>query len=607
MAERKGFNSGTIIVWLIIGVIIIFLYGLANYSERPRDIDFTGFMEMVKGGNVREAEMKGQIINFKDKNGNSYRTIVPEGYTKVVDILQQHNVRISAREKSEGGFWSILFSWLPLVVLIVLWFMFMKQMQSGGNKAFSFGKSRAKLFTSSDKKVTFEDVAGVEEAKDELKDIVEYLKNPKRFSRLGGRMPRGILLVGPPGTGKTLLAKAVAGEADVPFLSISGSDFVELFVGVGASRVRDLFNQAQRLAPCVIFIDEIDAVGRQRGAGLGGGHDEREQTLNQLLVEMDGFDPNEGIIVLAATNRPDILDPALLRPGRFDRTVYVPKPDVRGREEILKVHVKNLPLGEDVDLRVIARGTPGLTGADLANLVNEAALIAARKNKDRIEMEDFEEAKDKVLMGKERKSMILSDEEKKMTAYHEAGHALLATLLPHADPIHKVTIIPRGLALGVTQQLPEDDRYTYTKEYLEDQITVLLGGRVSEEIMLGKITTGAGSDLERATEIARRMVCEWGMSDLGPLNFGEKEGAIFLGKSLTLKKEISEETARLIDREIEKIIKKNYERAKKIVNKNRDKLEAIAMGLLEKEVLTSEEINAIINAREAAYKGEEKI
>ncbi len=607
MAERKGFNSGTIIVWLIIGVIIIFLYGLANYSERPKDIDFTGFIEMVKGGNVREAEIKGQIINFKDKNGNTYRTVAPEGYTKVIDILQAHNVRISAREKSEGGIWSILFSWLPLVVLIVLWFMFMKQMQTGGNKAFSFGKSRAKLFTSSDKKVTFEDVAGVEEAKEELKDIVEYLKNPKRFSRLGGRMPRGILLVGPPGTGKTLLAKAVAGEADVPFLSISGSDFVELFVGVGASRVRDLFNQAQRLAPCVIFIDEIDAVGRQRGAGLGGGHDEREQTLNQLLVEMDGFDPNEGIIVLAATNRPDILDPALLRPGRFDRTVYVPKPDVRGREEILKVHVRNLPLGDDVDLRVIARGTPGLTGADLANLVNEAALIAARKNKDRIEMEDFEEAKDKVLMGKERKSMILSDEEKKITAYHEAGHALLASLLPHADPIHKVTIIPRGLALGVTQQLPEDDRYTYTKEYLEDQIAVLLGGRVSEEIMLGKITTGAGSDLERATEIARRMVCEWGMSDLGPLNFGEKEGAIFLGKSLSMKKEISEETARLIDREIEKIIKKNYERAKEIVKKNRDKLEAIAQGLLEKEVLTSEEINAIINAREAAYKGEEKI
>jgi len=607
MAKTKNFNSGTIIVWLIIGVIIIFLYGLANYSERPREIDYSGFIEMVKGGSVREAVIDGQEINFKDKSGNSYRTIIPEGYTKVVDILQQHNVRISAKKKSEGGIWSILFSWLPLIILIVLWFMFMKQMQTGGNKAFSFGKSKAKLFTSSDKKVTFDDVAGVEEAKEELKDIVEFLKNPKRFSKLGGRMPRGVLLVGPPGTGKTLLAKAVAGEANVPFLSISGSDFVELFVGVGASRVRDLFDQASRLAPCVIFIDEIDAVGRQRGAGLGGGHDEREQTLNQLLVEMDGFDPNEGIIVLAATNRPDILDPALLRPGRFDRTVFVPKPDVRGREEILKVHVRNLPLADNVDLRIIARGTPGLTGADLANLVNEAALIAARKNKDLIEMEDFEEAKDKILMGKERKSMILSDEEKKLTAYHEAGHALLASLLPHADPIHKVTIIPRGLALGVTQQLPEDDRYTYTREYLEDQITVLLGGRASEEIMLGKITTGAGSDLERATELARRMVCEWGMSDLGPLNFGEKEGAIFLGKSLSMKKEISEETARKIDREIEKIVTRNYERARKLIVENKEKLENIARSLLEKEVLTSEEINAIINAREAAYKGEDKV
>ncbi|MCD6454652.1 MAG: ATP-dependent zinc metalloprotease FtsH [Candidatus Aminicenantes bacterium] len=607
MAKTKNFNSGTIIVWLIIGVIIIFLYGLANYSERPREIDYSGFIEMVKGGSVREAVIDGQEINFKDKSGNSYRTIIPEGYTKVVDILQQHNVRISAKKKSEGGIWSILFSWLPLIILIVLWFMFMKQMQTGGNKAFSFGKSKAKLFTSSDKKVTFDDVAGVEEAKEELKDIVEFLKNPKRFSKLGGRMPRGVLLVGPPGTGKTLLAKAVAGEANVPFLSISGSDFVELFVGVGASRVRDLFDQASRLAPCVIFIDEIDAVGRQRGAGLGGGHDEREQTLNQLLVEMDGFDPNEGIIVLAATNRPDILDPALLRPGRFDRTVFVPKPDVRGREEILKVHVRNLPLADNVDLRIIARGTPGLTGADLANLVNEAALIAARKNKDLIEMEDFEEAKDKILMGKERKSMILSDEEKKLTAYHEAGHALLASLLPHADPIHKVTIIPRGLALGVTQQLPEDDRYTYTREYLEDQIAVLLGGRASEEIMLGKITTGAGSDLERATELARRMVCEWGMSDLGPLNFGEKEGAIFLGKSLSMKKEISEETARKIDREIEKIVTRNYERARKLIVENKEKLENIARSLLEKEVLTSEEINAIINAREAAYKGEDKV
>ncbi len=603
--DRK-FNSGSLIVWLIIGLIIIFLYGLANYSQPPKEVDFTGFVEMVKSGKVVEADIKGQTVIFKDRSGASYRTVIPEGYNKLVDLLQTHQVRIKAEERSEGGFWSLLLSWSPLIILIVLWFVFMKQMQAGGNRAFTFGKSRAKLFTSSDKKVTFEDVAGVDEAKEELKDIIEFLKNPRKFSRLGGRMPRGILLVGPPGTGKTLLAKAVAGEAGVPFLSISGSDFVELFVGVGASRVRDLFAQAKRLAPCVIFIDEIDAVGRQRGAGLGGGHDEREQTLNQLLVEMDGFDPNEGIIVLAATNRPDILDPALLRPGRFDRTVYVPKPDVRGREAILKVHTRNLPLADDVDLKVIARSTPGLTGADLANIVNEAALIAARKNKNVIEMEDFEEAKDKVLMGKERRSMVLSEEEKKLTAYHEAGHALLATLLPNADPIHKVTIIPRGLALGVTQQLPEDDRYTYTKEYLEDQITVLLGGRASEEVVLGKITTGAGSDLERATEIARKMVCEWGMSDLGPLNFGEKEGAIFLGKSLTLKKEISEETARAIDREVSKIIKNAYERAKRLVSENRDKLEAIAINLLEKEILTSEEIQAIVFKKHAAFSGEEE-
>ncbi len=605
MNNRK-INSGSLIVWFIIGLIIIFLYGLANYSQPPKEVDFTGFMEMVKSGKVVEAVIKGQVVKFKDRSGAQYRTVVPQGYDKLVEVLQEHKVRIKAEEQDQGGVWSLLLSWSPLIVLIVLWFMFMKQMQAGGNKAFSFGKSRAKLFTSSDKKVTFEDVAGVEEAKEELRDIIEFLKNPKKFSRLGGRMPRGILLVGPPGTGKTLLAKAVAGEAGVPFLSISGSDFVELFVGVGASRVRDLFSQAKKLAPCVIFIDEIDAVGRQRGAGLGGGHDEREQTLNQLLVEMDGFDPNEGIIVLAATNRPDILDPALLRPGRFDRTVYVPKPDVKGREEILKVHTRNLPLGEDVDLKVIAKATPGLTGADLANLVNEAALIAARKNKDVIEMEDFEEAKDKVLMGKERRSLVLSEEEKKLTAYHEAGHALLATLLPHADPIHKVTIIPRGMALGVTQQLPEDDRFTYTKEYLEDQITVLLGGRASEEEVLGKITTGAGSDLERATEIARKMVCEWGMSDLGPLNFGEKEGAIFLGKSLTLKKEISEETARAIDREVAKIIKKAYERARKLIRENREKLEAIARGLLEKEILTSDEINAIVFEKQAAFEGNEE-
>ncbi len=598
--NRKNFINGAFI-WFIIGLILIILYGLSNYSEKVEERTFSEFMEMVKADKVVEVEMSGQEVKFLDKEGHHYKTVIPEGYSKIVDILQQHGVRIKARVKSDAGFWSIFLSWFPFIVIIVLWVMLMKQLQAGGNKAFTFGKSRAKLVTQDQKKVTFDDVAGVDEAKEELKEVVEFLKNPRKFTRLGGRMPRGILLVGPPGTGKTLLAKAVAGEANVPFLSISGSDFVELFVGVGASRVRDLFEKAKKLAPCLIFIDEIDAVGRQRGAGLGGGHDEREQTLNQLLVEMDGFDPNEGIIVIAATNRPDILDPALLRPGRFDRRIVVNKPDVKGREEILKVHTRNLPLADDVDLKVLARGTPGFTGADLANMVNEAALIAARKNRQKITMEDFEEAKDKVLMGAERKSIIISEEEKKITAYHEAGHALVAMMLPNADPIHKVTIIPRGMALGVTQQLPIDDRYTYSKEYLEDQLTVLFGGRASEEIMLGKITTGAGNDLEKATEIARKMVCEWGMSDLGPISFGEKEGAIFLGRELAMRKEISEATARKIDEEVEKIIKRAYERAKKIILQNRDKLEAIAKSLLEKEVLTSDEIKRILEVGEAAF------
>ncbi len=598
--NRKNFINGAFI-WFIIGLILIILYGLSNYSEKVEERTFSEFMEMVKADKVVEVEMSGQEVKFLDKEGRHYKTVIPEGYSKIVDILQQHGVRIKARVKSDAGFWSIFLSWFPFIVIIVLWVMLMKQLQAGGNKAFTFGKSRAKLVTQDQKKVTFDDVAGVDEAKEELKEVVEFLKNPRKFTRLGGRMPRGILLVGPPGTGKTLLAKAVAGEANVPFLSISGSDFVELFVGVGASRVRDLFEKAKKLAPCLIFIDEIDAVGRQRGAGLGGGHDEREQTLNQLLVEMDGFDPNEGIIVIAATNRPDILDPALLRPGRFDRRIVVNKPDVKGREEILKVHTRNLPLADDVDLKVLARGTPGFTGADLANMVNEAALIAARKNRQKITMEDFEEAKDKVLMGAERKSIIISEEEKKITAYHEAGHALVAMMLPNADPIHKVTIIPRGMALGVTQQLPIDDRYTYSKEYLEDQLTVLFGGRASEEIMLGKITTGAGNDLEKATEIARKMVCEWGMSDLGPISFGEKEGAIFLGRELAMRKEISEATARKIDEEVEKIIRRAYERAKKIILQNRDKLEAIAKSLLEKEVLTSDEIKRILEVGEAAF------
>ncbi|MCP2597206.1 ATP-dependent zinc metalloprotease FtsH, partial [Candidatus Aminicenantes bacterium AC-335-G13] len=504
-------------------------------------------------------------------------------------------VLISARNTSRSPWLSNLFIWLPMVILIVFWILFMKQMQAGGNKALSFGKSRAKLFTDTQKRITFKDVAGVEEAKEELQEIIDFLKNPQKFQRLGGKIPKGVLLVGPPGTGKTLLAKAVAGEANVPFFSISGSDFVEMFVGVGASRVRDLFEQGKKHAPCLIFIDEIDAVGRQRGAGLGGGHDEREQTLNQLLVEMDGFDSNEGIIVIAATNRPDILDRALLRPGRFDRRIVVNMPDAKGREEILKVHTRKIPLAKDVDLKTLARSTPGFSGADLANMVNEAALIAARRGHDKVYMKDFEYAKDKVLMGAERKSLIISEEEKKATAYHEGGHALVAALLPEADPIHKVTIIPRGFALGMTQQLPLDDRYTYSKDYLDAQLTVLLAGRVAEELILKKLTTGAANDFEKATEIARKMVCQWGMSDLGPLTFGETDDLVFLGRDLVMHKNFSEETAKKIDEEVKKIINKNYQRARKLIEENKDKLIKIAEELLEKEVLTSEEINKIIS------------
>jgi cell division protease FtsH len=481
-------------------------------------------------------------------------------------------------------------------------------MQAGGNKAMSFGKSRAKLFSGVQKKVTFKDVAGVEEAKEELQEIIGFLKDPQRFQKLGGRIPKGVLLVGAPGTGKTLLARAVAGEAGTPFFSISGSDFVEMFVGVGASRVRDLFEQGKKHAPCLIFIDEIDAVGRQRGAGLGGGHDEREQTLNQLLVEMDGFDSNEGIILIAATNRPDILDSAILRPGRFDRRIVVNMPDVKGREDILKVHIKNIPLNKDVDLKVLARSTPGFSGADLANLVNEAALLGARLSQENVTMKDMENAKDKVLMGVERKSMIISDEEKKSTAFHEAGHALIAALIPEADPIHKVTIIPRGLALGITQQLPLDDRYTYSKTYLEAQLSVLMAGRVAENLFLNKTTTGAANDFERATEIARKMVCQYGMSELGPLTFGERDDLVFLGKDLAMHKNFSEKTAELIDMEVKKIITRNFDRSKELLEKNKASLQAIAEALLDKEVLSSDEIDDIIegNNKKTAKKPRKK-
>jgi cell division protease FtsH len=507
-------------------------------------------------------------------------------------------VDVKYQKETGSGWVSILINAIPFVLLLAFWIFMMRQMQSGGNKALSFGKSRARLHSSQQKKVTFKDVAGVEEAKEELQEIIEFLREPQKFQKLGGRIPKGVLLIGPPGTGKTLLARAIAGEANVPFFSISGSDFVEMFVGVGASRVRDLFEQGKKNAPCIIFIDEIDAVGRHRGAGLGGGHDEREQTLNQLLVEMDGFESNEGVILMAATNRPDVLDPALLRPGRFDRRVVVNRPDVRGREEILRVHTRKIPLAEDVELNVLARGTPGFSGADLANMVNEAALSAARQNRKAVLQYDFEVAKDKVLMGVERKSMILSDEEKKVTAFHEAGHALLAVKLPHADPVHKVTIIPRGMALGVTMQLPIDDKHNYTKEYLETEIAILMGGRLAEELFLNQMSTGAGNDIERATELARKMVCEWGMSTLGPLTFGKKEEQIFLGREIAQHRDYSEDTAIKIDMEVRRLVDEGYAKAKILLSDSREVLTRIAVALLEREVLDANEIKMIVEGKE---------
>jgi len=554
-------------------------------------------MSEVEQGTVEKVTIQETQLNGVYKDGQAFKTTLPSGYADLIKILRENKVEIVVKDTSRSPFLSILLSLSPILILVLFWIFFMRQMQAGGNKAMSFGKSRAKLFSGQQKKVTFKDVAGVEEAQDELQEIIEFLKDPRRFQRLGGRIPKGVLLVGAPGTGKTLLARAVAGEADVPFFSISGSDFVEMFVGVGASRVRDLFENGKKHAPCLIFIDEIDAVGRQRGAGLGGGHDEREQTLNQLLVEMDGFDSNEGIILIAATNRPDILDSALLRPGRFDRRIVVAMPDVKGREEILKVHIRRVPLSDDVDLKVLARSTPGFSGADLANLINEAALLGARNGQDKVTMKDLEFSKDKVLMGVERKSMIISDEEKKNTAYHEAGHALIAVLIPEADPIHKVSIIPRGLALGLTQQLPLDDRYTYTKDYLEAQLSVLMAGRVAEILFLGKTTTGAANDFEKSTEIARKMVCQWCMSDLGPLTYGERDDLIFLGRELAVNKNFSERTSERIDDEVKKIVLRNYGRTQDLIEKNKDKLVRIAELLLEKEVLSSDEINKIVDGK----------
>ena len=554
-------------------------------------------MGAVERGDVQAVVIQGYNIQGKYKSGEQFRTFAPDD-PELVKSLRAKAVEIAAKPGDESPWYmSLLLNWFPMLLLIGVWIFFMRQMQVGGGKAMSFGKSRAKLLTENQHRVTFRDVAGVDEAKDDLQEIIAFLKDPKKFTKLGGRIPKGCLLVGAPGTGKTLLARAIAGEAGVPFFSISGSDFVEMFVGVGASRVRDLFDQGKKKAPCIIFIDEIDAVGRHRGAGLGGGHDEREQTLNQLLVEMDGFESNEGVILIAATNRPDVLDPALLRPGRFDRHVVVPRPDIKGREGILQVHTRKVPLSTDVDVRVLARSTPGFTGADLENLVNEAALLAARNDKEKVDMLDLELAKDKVMMGAERRSMIISDEEKRITAYHEAGHALVAKLLPGADPVHKVTIIPRGMALGLTQQLPIDERHTYPREYLLTNLVILFGGRVAEELVLEHTTTGAGNDIEKATDLAHRMICEWGMSEkLGPMTFGKKEEEIFLGRDFTQKVDYSESTAIEIDAEVRRVIQESYHRAKDLLKTNLGLLHKVAEKLLEKEVLDGSEIDAIVRA-----------
>jgi cell division protease FtsH len=592
----------TVLFWLLIVVSAALLWEVvksARDGQKDVEVNVTQFMTDVDAGNVRELTVNGMEVTGKHRDGSAFHTTAPLNYftPEMLKSLQGKGVNIKFRDIN-GGNWAWLIQVVPIVLIGAVWIFMLRQMQTGGNKALSFGKSRARLLSMQQKKVTFKDVAGVEEAKEELREIIEFLREAQKFQKLGGRIPKGVLLVGPPGTGKTLLARAVAGEANVPFFSISGSDFVEMFVGVGASRVRDLFEQGKKNAPCIIFIDEIDAVGRHRGAGLGGGHDEREQTLNQLLVEMDGFESNEGVILMAATNRPDVLDPALLRPGRFDRRVVVSRPDVRGREEILRVHTRKIPLAEDVDLSVLARGTPGFSGADLANMVNEAALAAARQNRKAVLQYDFELAKDKVLMGVERKSLLLTDEEKRNTAYHEAGHALVAAKMPHSDPLHKVTIIPRGMALGVTMQLPIDDRHNYYKNYLETELAILMGGRIAEELFLNVMSTGAGNDIERATDMARKMVCEWGMSDLGPLTFGKKEEQIFLGREISQHRDYSEDTAIKIDQEVRKLVSTGYSTARQILMDNRDTLEKIARALIEREVLDANEIKLLVDGKE---------
>ncbi len=589
-------TAKSLVFWSILFVVGLLVWNFSSRLQlKENPVAFSEFVSWVDAGQVQRVVIVGNDITGVTKGLENFRTYAPFQYEGLANRLIERGVSVESKAPTESPWAAILYSWAPILLMIGFWVFFMRQVQSGGNKALSFGKSKAKLSSSSQKKVTFRDVAGVDEAKDELQEIIEFLKEPQKFQKLGGRIPKGVLLMGPPGTGKTLMARAVAGEANVPFFSISGSDFVEMFVGVGASRVRDLFEQGKKNAPCIVFIDEIDAVGRHRGAGLGGGHDEREQTLNQLLVEMDGFESNEGVILVAATNRPDVLDPALLRPGRFDRRIVVNRPDVKGREGILAVHTKKIPMSDDVDIRTLARGTAGFAGADLANLVNEAALNAARLNKKSVAMVDFEYAKDKVLMGAERRSMIVTEEEKKITAIHEAGHALLAVLLPHSDSLHKVTIIPRGMALGLTTQLPLDEKHNYSKVYLMDRIAILLGGRIAEELTTGDITTGAGNDLERATEMARKMVCEWGMSEaMGPLTFGKKEEQIFLGREIAQQQDYSGVTAERIDQEVRRIIAENYEKATQLLKEYKGQLQEIADALLARESLDGDQVRRII-------------
>ncbi len=594
-------NVKTVIFWVGLVCIAVLLWAVVRqHGGKPdRPLNFSEFLAEVDAGNVKAVNINGSEVKGDFMSGReTFHTVVPNNYPKLFDQLSEKKVAMTFNDPAASGWVSLLVQSSPFILLIGFWIFMMRQMQSGGNKALSFGKSRARLHSTQQRKITFKDVAGVDEAKEDLLEIIEFLREPQKFQKLGGRIPKGVLLIGSPGTGKTLLARAVAGEANVPFFSISGSDFVEMFVGVGASRVRDLFEQGKKNAPCIIFIDEIDAVGRHRGAGLGGGHDEREQTLNQLLVEMDGFESNEGVILVAATNRPDVLDPALLRPGRFDRRVVVGLPDVGGREAILKVHTKKVPLGDDVELSVLARGTPGLAGADLANLVNESALNAARQNRKVVMMVDFEVAKDKILMGAERRSMILTDSEKRTTAYHEAGHAIVATRVPNADPLHKVSIIPRGMALGITMQLPTDDKHNYSKAYCEDRLAILMGGRIAEEIYLNQLTTGASNDIERASEMARKMVCEWGMSELGPLSFGKKEEQIFLGREISQHRDYSEETAIRIDEEVKKIISTAYSRSRVIIEQESAGMVKVAEALLDRESLDGAEVRTLMDGGE---------